>query len=413
MKITRLTIALIPLLILTVGNASAQARPVARDSASKMSIQVQARRLVDANGKTIQLRGVNVSGLESGSILGALHPWDWSNLTSSPGSEPDWSKIAAWRGNVVRLPLNEASWLGLTTTDPESAQRKADPSGDYRATVVKSVNHAVAAGLYVILDLHWSAPGSFSANAQNPFMDSDHSLAFWASVANTFKNNPAVLFEPFNEPYLYPTSIGDGGVFPANQNWNRAIRDGALTASEFKRTVKGKSTNEPYTWTVVGFQAAINAIRATGATNVIILGGQGFDNDLTWWSQYPPTDPLNQLALAFHAYGPPTLGHGWGYDPTGNSTQYTGDKCVAILNAPGVPVILTEMGGAVGPGASTTYVNEILNIVDQQGWSVIAWTWNPWNYDKAGSNTLIQDITSYTPTEGLGRTFYNWTFKHN
>ena len=61
-------------------------------------------------------------------------------------------------------------------------------------------------------------------------------------------------------------------------------------------------TRVAYTYNTVGYQQAIDTIRATGATNVIICGGNDYDDDLTWWSQYPVSDPLNQLAAAVHQY---------------------------------------------------------------------------------------------------------------
>jgi hypothetical protein len=45
---------------------------------------------------------------------------------------------------------------------------------------------------------------------------------------------------------------------------------------------------------------------------------------------------------------------------------------------------------------------------DTHDYSVMAWAWNPWG----GANTLIQNTTSYTPTVGLGVTYYTWTFNH-
>jgi endoglucanase len=369
-----------------------------------LGIRVQNRQLVDRSGNTVQIRGVNVSGLESGSIEGAAHPWDYSALVNGSNAEPDWSRIKAWRANAVRLPLNEASWLGLTTTDLDGTTRKADPSGDYQATVIKSVNDIVAQGMYVILTLQWSAPGNLSPVTQNPFMDTDHSLAFWTSVASAFKANPAVLFEPFSEPYVHTIASGSDGAFNSVANPNQAIRDGGLTASYYMSLVKGKRTQQPYTWSIVGYQAAIDTIRATGASNVIILGGQGYDNDESWWTQYPPSDSAGQLALTFHAY-PST----WGYELTGTSNQYSAATSIRMLAAPAVPVILTELGGPTGPGASTTYMSNILSLLDARGWSGLAWTWNPWG---DGNPTLLQNIDNFTPTIGEGQVYYEWTTNH-
>jgi endoglucanase len=223
-------------------------------------------------------------------------------------------------------------------------------------------------------------------------------------VASAFKANPAVLFEPFSEPFVHTVASGSDGAFDTITDANKAIRDGGLTASYYMSLVNGARTREPYTWNIVGYQAAIDAIRATGASNVIILGGQGYDNDESWWTQYPPSDPAGQLAITFHAYP-----SSWGYEITGTSQQYSAAQSIAVLNGPGVPVILTELGGPTGAGASTTFMSNILSLLDGRGWSGMAWTWNPWG---GGASTLLQNISSYTPTLGEGQTYYDWTVNH-
>jgi endoglucanase len=368
--------------------------------------------LVDGKGNVVQLRGANMSGLEDGTAFGAQHPWDSSNLTTSSGSYPNFSALTSWKINVVRLPIAEGPWLHMTVTNPNGTSVNLDPSGDYQSTVVNSVKQLNALGIYVILDLHGAAPAMFNEDAQNPFMDADHSVTFWTQVADTFKDQPGVLFEAFNEPYLFDTSHCCNGFFPVGSNFNKAIRDGALVANQYAidNYSAGNYANDEflsYSWTIVGYQAIVNAIRSTGATNVIILGGNDYSNDLTWWTQYPPSDPIGQLALAYHAY-PST----WGYDVTGESTEFTAAQSIAVLNAPDVPVIITEMGGPVGAGASTWFVSNMLSVIDQEGWSVTAWTWNPWDGSNVGNNTLIQNITNYAPTVGEGQVFYNWTVNH-
>jgi len=215
------------------------------------------------------------------------------------------------------------------------------------------------------------------------------------------------MFELFNEPYLHPTSAGGDGVFPDGQNWNQAIRDGGISAQYYRslnNVTSGSQVNVSYTWTIVGYQQALEAVRATGATNVVIMGGQGYDNDETWWSTNAPSDPLNQIVLNYHAYE-----SGWGYDPTGNSSQYSAAQSLAVLASPGVPVIFTEMGAPVGNGASTTYITELEQLLDAQSWGGMAWTWNPWG----GSDTLIQNISSYTPTQGEGTSYKAWLMNHS
>src|SRR4029077_3043725 len=135
---------------------------------------------------------------------------------------PDFTKIAAWKANAVRLPLNEQSWLGMTVTGiPGNVISLNGPA--YQAEVKATVAAANAAGLYVILDLHWSAPSTFAANTQNPFMNADNSINFWTSVATAFQNNPAVMFEVFNEPVVCPSSQGGFCASPAGSNSNALL----------------------------------------------------------------------------------------------------------------------------------------------------------------------------------------------
>jgi endoglucanase len=95
--------------------------------------------------------------------------------------------IAAWHTNIVRVPLNEDCWLGINGAAP------AYSGANYQAAIVNYVNLLHANGLYAILDLHWSAPGAQQATGLQAMVDADHGLAFWSSMATTFKNDLAVL----------------------------------------------------------------------------------------------------------------------------------------------------------------------------------------------------------------------------
>jgi endoglucanase len=48
-------------------------------------------------------------------------------------------------------------------------------------------------------------------------------------------------------------------------------------------------------------QSMVNAVRSTGASNVLMLGGLAYSNDLTQWLQYEPSDP-DHLAASWHSY---------------------------------------------------------------------------------------------------------------
>ncbi len=49
-------------------------------------------------------------------------------------------------------------------------------------------------------------------------------------------------------------------------------------------------------------QSLVNAIRATGSTNVIMVPGVQYTNTLTQWLANKPADPSNNLAASWHSY---------------------------------------------------------------------------------------------------------------
>src|SRR5260370_35326824 len=56
-------------------------------------------------------------------------------------------------------------------------------------------------------------------------------------------------------------------------------------------------------------QSLVNAVRSTGATNVIMLGGEEYSNDLRQWLSHEPADPDHDLAAAWHSYNFNTCSH--------------------------------------------------------------------------------------------------------
>lgn len=376
--------------------------PAAGEPASSLAIRVAGNRLVDAHGKPLQLRGINVSGLEQTAVNGWSPGNPWGGNTGTP--TPNWTAIKAWGPNAVRLPLNEASWLGLTCIDQAGAGStviagkqkrnapgaaiKADPGGNYQATVKKSVAEATAAGLYVILDLHWTAPGNACPMTQNAMADADHSIAFWTSVAETFKGTPSVVFDLFNEPFLNQTSLLD--TTPRTD-----LRAGGGTLGSF---LSGGNPGEiKYTWHNAGMQQMLDAVRATGATNVVLTAPLQWAQAIDGWLQNKPTDPINQLGASWHAY--PAERH-----PAQVACvplpQCSSQSLAAVqaIRAAGFPVVITEFGDVLGT-SPPPMVSRLLPFADANEIGYFAWTWDLWYGLKA--NILISDAAG-TPTAGYG-----------
>jgi endoglucanase len=336
------------------GSAGILVRPAGSTGASQL--KVSGNKLVDASGATVTLHGVNRSGAEFACVHG-------DGIFDGPVDATSVLAMASWKTNVVRVPLNEDCWLGSSNVLPQYA------GATYQTAVKNYVALLHQYGLDVILDLHWSdgvytglSTGCASATAtcQKPMPDAAGGVPFWSSVAAAFKGDNATVFDLFNEPYPERAANYDETL-----GWT-CWRDG------------GTCTGISYP--VAGMQSMVNAIRAAGATNVIMLGGLAYSNDLTQWLTYKPTDSANNLVASWHSYNFNTC-----------STVACFDSQVAPVAAQ-VPVVAGEIGeNDCGHG----YIDTLTSWLDSHSLGYLAWTWNTW--DCANGPSLISAYDG-TPT---------------
>ena len=146
-----------------------------------------------ANGVPVTIRGVNHSGTEDYCVHN-------TGIFEGPTDDSLVTPMIGWGVNTVRLPLNEDCWLGLNGV-PASMGGEA-----YRSAIEGVVAMIRAHGLFVILNLSFSAPGSILATQYQPMADMDHSVAFWTSVASTFGNDMGVMFDLYDQPNIDGTN---------------------------------------------------------------------------------------------------------------------------------------------------------------------------------------------------------------
>ncbi len=329
------------------------------------ALHVEGSELVD-NGKTVRLLGVNISGTETYCEQGI-------GIFQAPtmGSNVDPAVIGAmksWNVKTVRVPLNEDCWLGINGV-------KAQYGGqNYASAISGFVQQLRGAGMYVILDLHWNAPGSTLATGQQPMADADHSPAFWAAVAAAFKGDQGVVFDLYNEPNI------DGGNVTAS-SW-QCWRDGCSISnwSGFAGSAK-----------TAGMQQLVNAVRDAGAENLIMLGGLGDAEFVDQnWLTYQPSDTRNPSNLA-------ASHHNYSFNG-GCNTQSCWTTNLAAVAAK-VPINTGELGEN---DCAHGYIDSYFAWADPLGISYVGWTWNNW--DCGSGPALVTDFYG-TPTSTYGEGF--------
>jgi len=218
MCVVRSRFALLASCLVIGACAAAPQAPAPPDRSVNPGYHVVGNQVLDKNGNVHLFHGVARPSME------------WSKSGENISSR-DFQLIAGWKANVVRIALNQDFWF------------KGAAGGGYQEKVLQAVEWAKSAGLDVILDLHWSDKGDLHnpSPGQQQMADAN-SITFWQGVANAYKDDGRVLFELYNEPETISWDV-----------W----QNGGDVSSGF---------------TAVGMQQLHDAVRSTGATNIVILG---------------------------------------------------------------------------------------------------------------------------------------------
>jgi len=76
--------------------------------------------------------------------------------------------------------------------------------------------------MVAILDLHWTSPGAYAAVASSPCPM--RPLGGLLAVGRyTFQPNPAVIYDLFNEPFLYGNYFTNPTRMPGSAGWTAAL----------------------------------------------------------------------------------------------------------------------------------------------------------------------------------------------
>jgi aryl-phospho-beta-D-glucosidase BglC (GH1 family) len=321
---------------------------------------VSGNKLLNSAGQQVVLHGVNRSGTEYACVQG-------NGIFDGPNDQASITAMKNWGVNAVRVPMNEACW------NAESYVTAADAGTNYINAIKAYVSLLNSNGMVAILDLHWtdglytgqsSGCSSAQATCQKPMPDAAQAIPFWTSVANTFKGNNAVIFDLFNEPFA-SRATGD-----TNSGWTCWENGGTCNGINYQ---------------VAGMQSMVNAVRSTGASNVLMLGGEEFSNDLQQWLSHEPTDPDHNLVASWHSYN---------FNTCSSQSCWTSQVAPVIAQ---VPVVAGEIGEN---DCADGYVNPLMAWLDSESTSYLAWAWNA-DFNCSSGPGLVSDYSG-TPT-GYGQ----------
>lgn len=330
----------------SVGALSFAASGCAADIAEGAEDDAPSAHVTQALGGALAYRGVNLCGAEFG-----VDAWGNGALNGAFGTAytyPDPSYAQGYASadyfvtkgmTTFRLPFR---WERLQPNRGQALD--AAELGRMKTTV----NRLLGKGAAVILD-----PQNFArygtALIGSSTVPNSQFADFWRRLANEFKGNPNVLFNLVNEPHDIPT-----------EQWVSAAN------------------------------AAIVGIRGTGATNLILVPGNGWTGAHSWSSSYygtpnatallQITDSANNYAFEVHQYLDADASGGGDACVSGTIGSERMANFTSWLRANGKRGFLGEFGG---PASSTCVaaIDDILRHVEANADVYLGWTYwagGPW-----------------------------------
>jgi len=296
-----------------------------------------------------------------------------------------------WHMNELRLPISNWEYARF--------------GAEYMSQLDTIVQEANQAGLYVVLDLHDDIKSGSPYPSKDSLIPKTEDITFWTQIANHFKTNPMVMYDPYNEP--------------VEPNWNTWLNGGGTTSDGAQ---------------IKGFKQLVQAIRSTGARQIIVLepgsagGGKNSANPITaaeegGWSSFPLSDAISDPNIIYsqHIYqgiiqSPSVLTATWG-PILGRYPVFYGEWA-----------FLTNVQGQTGTAhcqalpTNGTQANQVVNTFLAYMASIHA-SWSAWEF---APPYLVQNATAYSPTTfpatltcgdpnavvGMGTDVQQWLVQH-
>jgi aryl-phospho-beta-D-glucosidase BglC (GH1 family) len=361
-----LLITLIPITLMNIALVTPQSSSeiTIRSSGSIVFIRplhVDGRYIKNDIGQVVTLKGVNKHGFE--------------DFPEGSWQRPDGGvSYGVFDSTVVGANLDAMNSWGINFVRSYStAEFWIDNTEGHRQIVKDLATLASQRGIYLMYSF-WHILSGASQTAlpyppyceDNPYLNSEADfVAMWRSIAEELKDYPNIIFELWNEPHK-PSGMD---VVVARDSWFSVA------------------------------QQCIDAIRETGATNIIVVQWDygiwmnlDYNNGGTmdWVEQYPLDDPSGNIAYSAHLYRgdihrtEPERENSWEYDDLLLGLQLT--KVDYVLNTLHKPVIIGEIGPnmwdeGVELERSLAFYNNSLTIFNEWGLNyAIFWWWRTGRY---------------------------------
>ena len=336
--------------------------------AAPQQLQISGTHTQTLGGCNFRLVGVNTCGLE----------YSPSGMGPPNGSGGDIKQsiteaVNVWKVNCVRIPLSQDFWFGYSNIKGMPNQTT------YRNIVDGAVATASNLNCYVELDLQWSGTGSWGSATGLQSMPDSNASAFWSDVAAHYANNPAVIFNLYNEPYTTSWTM-----------W----KSGGTTSEGFKTP---------------GFQQLVKDVRDTGAKNIISVGGLGYSWNMTGISANKLTDTNTGNTLT--GYGIMYEAHI--YDNKGGTTDQSKidlwNSNVTVAVTAGFCVMMGEFGPGSGQDASgcTPFESNLLSWINGNNTASYVYNAMAWDFNRESGPCLLSDW-SFTATACHGAQVKSW-----
>lgn len=341
-----------------------------------LPLMVKGNQLITSDGKPFRFKGVNCAGLE------------WSSNGEGHIVETCRVAIEDWKVNVIRLPLSQDRWFGKT---PE----QTDEGKEYQEIVDTIINMCAEKDVYCILDLHWNDKNEWGKNIGQHSMPDLNSKIFWEDIAPKYANHPAVIYDLYNEPH--------------DVTWDKWLNGGLIM--DKPNTRQGGQASE---YECIGMQPLLDAVRATAAKNLVVIGGLDWSYDFSGILDGRQLKDSNGNGIIYtnHCYD--------------NKNQAVDTWIANMETASKVfPIIIGEFGGSYidfanqntgGRGSrrgsfggfggfggfgrggvnGPDWLMRIMQAIEDHQWSYTAWDLHP-----SAGPTLVSDW-NYTPTQNFG-----------